>query len=254
MDNKSMGAFIARCRKELNLSQKQLAEKLTVTDKAVSKWETGNGAPDIALLVPLADILNVTVVELLDGKRTENNDNKEQTQKVVIETLQEVKKERVRVMISLLLAVAILFLTINVVAYAYWGRRHKVLYNVDSVYIHQRDDNPNIYDLYYNVTVKNWWFDFIQHKYKLTDALQGGYGEWHFEAETEYFTTKLYKTSFIIHAEFDVSTADFYPVPDDPIKELVMMSRFNALTSSGKWDDRASLYMEDFPNVEIIVL
>ncbi len=254
MDNKKTGIFIAQCRKDLNLSQKQLAEKLSVTDKAVSKWETGNGAPDIALLIPLADELGVTVVELLDGARTQKSNEKEQVDKIVIQALEEARKERVKTILSVLLVFAILFSMVNIVAYAYWGRRHKVLYDVDTVYVHQREDNPNIYDLYYNVTVKNWWFDFIQHKYKLTDALQGEYGLWHFEAETEYFTTNLDKTSFVIHAEFDSSTADFYPVPDEPIKELVMMSCFYAQTSSGKMDERASLYMSDFPNVKIIVI
>ena len=68
MNNKKTGKFIAERRKEINLSQKQLAEKLNVTDKAVSKWETGNGAPDISLLTTLADVLGVTTDELLSGK------------------------------------------------------------------------------------------------------------------------------------------------------------------------------------------
>ena len=65
MDNKKTGRFIAERRKEMKLSQKQLAEKLNITDKAVSKWETGNGAPDISLLTTIADEINVTVVEII---------------------------------------------------------------------------------------------------------------------------------------------------------------------------------------------
>lgn len=251
MDNKKTGAFIAQCRKELNLSQKQLAEKLSVTDKAVSKWETGNGAPDIALLAPLANTLGVTVVELLDGARVENDDNEEQTQKVVIEALQEAQKERVKIVISVLLVIAIMFLSVNVIAYAYWGRRHKVLYDIDTVYVHQREDNPQIYDLYYNVTVKNWWFDFIPHTYKLVDALSGERGIWHFEAETEYFTSILTETSFVIHVEYDESSV-WEPVMT--IEEVVEMAVFNAYTEEMNEDERARLYMADFSDAEIIII
>ena len=67
MDNRLTGSFISQRRKELNMNQKQLAEKLNVTDKAVSKWETGRSAPDIANLMPLSEALDVTVVEILKG-------------------------------------------------------------------------------------------------------------------------------------------------------------------------------------------
>ena len=59
------GAFVAQLRKEQGLTQKELGEKLFLSDKAVSKWETGVSIPDTALLVPLARILGVTVTELL---------------------------------------------------------------------------------------------------------------------------------------------------------------------------------------------
>ena len=69
MDNSKTGALIKARRKELELTQKDLAERLHITDRAVSKWERGLCAPDIALLEPLAEALQVTVVELLEGER-----------------------------------------------------------------------------------------------------------------------------------------------------------------------------------------
>lgn len=69
MDNLKTGAFIKSCRKEKNMTQKELADRLHVTDRAVSKWERGLSAPDIALLEPLASMLGVTIVELLSGER-----------------------------------------------------------------------------------------------------------------------------------------------------------------------------------------
>lgn len=71
MDNKLTGAFISQRRKELGLNQKQLAERLNITDKAVSKWETGRSAPDISMLEPLAEVLDISVVEILKGEKIE---------------------------------------------------------------------------------------------------------------------------------------------------------------------------------------
>lgn len=76
MDNQKIGDFISTLRKKKNLTQKDLADQLGVTDKAVSKWERGAGYPDIAMLRPLADILDTTVNELLDGEASEPVDPK----------------------------------------------------------------------------------------------------------------------------------------------------------------------------------
>ena len=71
MDNERFGSFLARLRREQGLTQKELADRLNVTDKAVSKWETGKGFPDVKLLEPLAQALGVSLVELMQGKRQE---------------------------------------------------------------------------------------------------------------------------------------------------------------------------------------
>ena len=72
MNTIDTGKFICSLRKENGLTQKELAEKLNVTDKAVSKWETGRSAPDISLLEKLSQILDVSVVEILKGERVED--------------------------------------------------------------------------------------------------------------------------------------------------------------------------------------
>lgn len=71
LDKVKFGAFVAQLRKEMGYTQKELAEQLLISDKAVSKWETGTTIPDTALLLPLANILGVTVTELLTGERIE---------------------------------------------------------------------------------------------------------------------------------------------------------------------------------------
>lgn len=71
MNYKEIGLFISKKRKELNMTQKELANKLNVTDKAVSKWERGLGCPDISILEVLSNILGVSILELLKGKNIE---------------------------------------------------------------------------------------------------------------------------------------------------------------------------------------
>lgn len=68
MDQKRIGAFIAQCRKEKNLTQMQLAELLEITNQAVSKWENGRGMPDVSLLQPLCDVLGISLNELFSGE------------------------------------------------------------------------------------------------------------------------------------------------------------------------------------------
>lgn len=71
IDRVKFGEFISELRKEKGIKQKELAEKLYISDKAVSKWETGHSIPDVSLLVPLAEILGVTVTELLECRKIE---------------------------------------------------------------------------------------------------------------------------------------------------------------------------------------
>lgn len=69
MDNKKTGTLIAARRQELGLTQNKLAERLNVSDRAVSKWERGAGFPDVSLLEPLADALELSILELIHGER-----------------------------------------------------------------------------------------------------------------------------------------------------------------------------------------
>ncbi len=69
MDQVKVGEFISSLRKEKNYTQKQLADILGVTDKAISRWETGKGFPEVSLLLPLCKELEITVNELLTGER-----------------------------------------------------------------------------------------------------------------------------------------------------------------------------------------
>ena len=94
MNNYKIGSFIAKKRKELGLKQYELAEKLNVTDKTISRWETGNYMPDLTILITLSEILNTSVYELLLGEEIskENNNNNIETEVRFLYSLSEENK------------------------------------------------------------------------------------------------------------------------------------------------------------------
>ena len=97
MDNIQFGQFVAHLRKEKNITQKELADRLHVTDKAVSKWETGKGFPDLKLLEPLAQELGVSLVELLQGERTPSPTlTKEEAGQAAVQAMEQSQKNTAR--------------------------------------------------------------------------------------------------------------------------------------------------------------
>ncbi len=112
MNTTEIGCFIADLRKMQGLTQKELAQKLMVTDKAISRWETGKGLPDTSLLIPLADALGVSVGELLSAKRLEEENMKQQTDRIIVESLSYSKKMSANIVTVLLLVVGV-FLAVS---------------------------------------------------------------------------------------------------------------------------------------------
>ena len=94
MTSKECGNFISELRKEKKLTQKELAEKINVTDKAVSRWETGKGYPDVTSLVSLSDYFGVSANELLAGKRLAVEDIKETADENLISVIEQVQKNK----------------------------------------------------------------------------------------------------------------------------------------------------------------
>lgn len=85
MDQIKIGKFIAECRKKNNLTQMQLAEKLNITDRAISKWENGKAMPDSSIMLDLCNELKISVNELLSGEMIEMNNYNEKAEQNLLE-------------------------------------------------------------------------------------------------------------------------------------------------------------------------
>ena len=94
MDQMKIGKFIAECRKKNNMTQIQLAKKLNVTDRAISKWETGKGMPDSAIMLDLCNELKISVNELLSGEAIEMNNYNEKAEENLINLISTNEKKR----------------------------------------------------------------------------------------------------------------------------------------------------------------
>ena len=96
MDLIKIGKFIANCRKEKNITQEQLAEKLFITDRAVSKWERGLSLPDADKMLDLCNILDINVNELLNGERIDMKDYEKKNEELLVELAKqdELKNKR----------------------------------------------------------------------------------------------------------------------------------------------------------------
>lgn len=118
MDQVKIGKFIAKCRKEKNLTQKELANRLNVTDRAISKWENGRGMPDISLLQQLIEILDISLNELLAGEKI-NKKSIEIYDENLMNSLAEknkLSKKMKKIIIMFIIIIIILFISIIVIS------------------------------------------------------------------------------------------------------------------------------------------
>ena len=121
MNQIKIGRFIAECRKKGNLTQMQLAEKLGITDKAVSKWERGVAMPDTSIMLELCDILGISVNELLSGERNSMENNNQKNEQLLLEMAKELenKNETIRISMWAIMIVSVIALLAGVCVAAY---------------------------------------------------------------------------------------------------------------------------------------
>lgn len=112
MNQEKIGKFILKLRKEKNMSQMDLAEKLGVTDRAISKWENGKGMPDLSLIQSLCRELGITINDLLSGEKIDKDNYQEKFEENVINTI---KYSNERIIKSIAFYIAVFFLGIFII-------------------------------------------------------------------------------------------------------------------------------------------
>ena len=125
MEKETLGAFVCELRKEKQMTQKEMAEKLGITDKAISKWERGLSYPDISMLEPIAELLDVSVMELLQGQRIQKETTLtvQEAQKMVDDSLilsdSEIHRKHIRSKTVILLVCVLLMFLVSLLLNIY---------------------------------------------------------------------------------------------------------------------------------------
>ena len=105
MDQVKTGRFIKALRKENNLTQREVAEKLNISEKTVSKWETGNGLPEVGLMLPLCELLGISVNELLSGERLDEKRYFEKAEQNIMSLIEEKAEAKKKLIVAIITAV-----------------------------------------------------------------------------------------------------------------------------------------------------
>ena len=108
MDQICIGKFIAEERKKKGYTQRQLSEKLGISDKTISKWERGNGFPEVSLLLPLCEELDITVNELLSGKRVSEEDYRKKAEENMVNLVKEAQESKKKIILSAMVAILVI--------------------------------------------------------------------------------------------------------------------------------------------------
>jgi len=116
MDQVKVGKFIFECRKDKNMTQSQLAEKLNITDRAISKWETGKGMPDSSIMLDLCNELGISVNELLSGEKIKMEEYHQKAEENLVKMKQSEEKieKTMQIMQNIACAACVIFSVITI--------------------------------------------------------------------------------------------------------------------------------------------
>ena len=105
MDQNKTGKFIAQMRRTQNLTQRQLADQLAISDKTVSKWECGKGLPEVSLMLPLCEILQITVNDLLSGEKVAAGEYQKKAEENMMDLIRENAENKEHMALSIICGV-----------------------------------------------------------------------------------------------------------------------------------------------------
>lgn len=131
MEQENIGKFIHELRKTQGITQKQLAEKIGISDKTVSKWENGNGIPDTGLLLPLCEILGISVNELLSCEKLPPEDYSKKAEENIMDLLKDKEKNNRSSRIPVIIGVVLAILSVLILFGVNVGGFSTIVYFID---------------------------------------------------------------------------------------------------------------------------
>ena len=214
MNQEKIGKFIAKCRKDKNLTQSELADKLNISNKAISKWETGRGMPDASIMLELCTYLGITVNELLSGEKLEEREYKEKANENIINIAKESEKNKkvknkIIIILTIVIILAMLLLITNIIY-----RNFEITLEYDNRLIKCETKNEDIicsfngislvtlYSEYINID--NETLIFVNGKMLLQNKIKSHYESWDSMAELNNGNNSSFNTEIIINKSKDI--------------------------------------------------
>ncbi len=115
MDQVKTEQFIKTIRKKKNLTQREVAEKLSISEKNVSKWETGNGLPEVSLMIPLCELLGISVNELLSGEKLDEKQYYNKAEENIMDLLKEKAEAKKKIIMGVIIILVTLLASITLI-------------------------------------------------------------------------------------------------------------------------------------------
>ena len=238
MNQEKIGKFIAKCRKDKNLTQGELADKLNISNKAISKWETGRGMPDASIMLELCAYLGITVNELLSGEKLEEEEYKEKANENIINIAKESEKNKkvknkIIIVLTIVIVFSILLLITNVIY-----RNFEITLEYDNRLIKCETNNGDIICSFNGISLVTLYSEyiniddetliFINGKMLLQNKIKSHYESWDSMAELNNGNNTSFNTEIIINKSKDIEDCK------EKIKVFYTKTNVNKIKSLGK--------------------
>ena len=184
MNQEKIGKFIAECRKEKNITQQELADKLNVTDRAIGNWENGRRMPDVVFYKPLCEVLDISLNELLSGERIKESELKEKTDEVLDNTIKYSAKKIKKIKRIIIISLVVLFFIVFV--WTFWIDYNRVKHNEHPLFMIRISEKGNYYT-YLGFGYKMKKAVSISPYEPLSNSINVKFGFWLFTWDVEVF-------------------------------------------------------------------
>ena len=238
MNQEKIGKFIAECRKEKNLTQVQLAEKLNMSYKSISKWETGRGMPDSSIMLELCNYLGISVNELLSGEHLKEQEYQEKANENIISIAKESDKNRKikNRIIVVIVAIFLCLLLIFIINIAYKNIETNVKYDDRLIECKIENDNiicsfngSSLVTLYsQKVNTDKETLIFINGKMLLQNKIHSHFETWDSMAQLNSGDNFHFKSEIIINKNTDIKNCK------DKIKVYYTNASFNKIKNASQ--------------------